>query len=148
MSIKYSVEISYKLEKELKVNQIEVMTRYMDIIKEIPEIVEKDRILNNLGMKYNTDMNSHDFDVHCSNLFTPGTVLKRNTNFELNKLNIINFLKEIPNNYEIQFINKKVSSNRYRIYDINDKTDYKTLSDLDSEIINIVKENKNKKIDL
>jgi hypothetical protein len=45
MSIKYSVEISYKLEKELKVNQIEVMTRYMDIIKEIPEIVEKDRIL-------------------------------------------------------------------------------------------------------
>jgi hypothetical protein len=139
MSIKYSVEISYKLENELKINQIEVMTRYMEIIKENKEILDKDTVLNNLGMKYNTDMNSHDFDVLMTNLFTPGTVLKRNTNFELNKLNIINFIKEIPNNYEIQFITKKVNNNRYRIYDINKKTDYKTLSELDNEIINLVK---------
>jgi len=41
-------------------------------------------------------MNSHDFDIQITNLSTPGTVLKRNTNFELNKLNIINFIKEIP----------------------------------------------------
>ncbi len=139
MSIKYSVEISYKLENELKINQIEVITRYMEIIKENKEILDKDTVLNNLGMKYNTDMNSHDFDVLMTNLFTPGTVLKRNTNFELNKLNIINFIKEIPNNYEIQFITKKVNNNRYRIYDINKKTDYKTLSELDNEIINLVK---------
>ncbi len=111
MSIKYSVEISYKLENELKINQIEVITRYMEIIKENKEILDKDTVLNNLGMKYNTDMNSHDFDVLMTNLFTPGTVLKRNTNFELNKLNIINFIKEIPNNYEIQFITKKVNNN-------------------------------------
>ena len=139
MSIKYSVEISYKLENELKMSQIEVITKYMQIIKENKEIVNKDRILNNLGAKFNTNMNSHDFDLEISDLFTPGTVLKRNTNFELNKFNIINFIKEIPDNYEIQFINKKVSNNTYRIYDIDDQTNYKTLSDLDNEIINIIK---------
>jgi hypothetical protein len=84
-------------------------------------------------------MNSHDFDLAISNPLTPGTVLRRNTNFHLNKLNIINFIKEIPNNYEIQFINKKVSNNIFRIYDINNKTNYNTLSDLDNEIINLVK---------
>jgi hypothetical protein len=142
MSIKYSVEISYKLEKELKVSQIEVVTKYMQIIKENKEIVEKDKILNNIGMKYNTDMNSHDFDVKVSDLFTPGTVLKRNCNFHLNKLNIINFLKEIPDLYSFEFINKNVGDNRYRIYDVDGKTDYKTLSEIDTEIINIVKANK------
>ena len=139
MSIKYSVEISYKLENELKMSQIEVITKYMQIIKENKEIVNKDRILNNLGIKFNTSMNSHDFDLEISDLFTPGTVLKRNTNFQLNKFNIINFIKEIPDNYEIQFINKNVSNNTYRIYDIDNETNYKTLSDLDNEIINLVK---------
>jgi hypothetical protein len=139
MSIKYSVEISYKLENELKISQIEMVTRYMEIIKENKEISDKDTILNNIGTKYNTDMNSHDFDVLMTNLFMPGTVLKRNTNFELNELNIINFIKDIPNDYEIQFITKKVSNNRYRIYTINKKTDYKKLSQLDNEIINLVK---------
>jgi hypothetical protein len=141
MSIKYSVEISYKLENELKMSQIEVITKYMQIIKENKEIVNKDRILNNLGTKFNTSMNSHDFDLEISDLFTPGTVLRRNTNFQLNKFNIINFIKEIPDNYEIQFINKNVSNNTYRIYDIDDETNYKTLSDLDNEIINLVKKN-------
>ena len=139
MLIKYSVEISYKLENELKMSQIDIMTRYMKIIKENQEIAEKDMILNNLGMKYNTDMNSHDFDVAVSDLNTPGTVLRRNTNFELNKLNITNFLKEIPVNYEIQFINKKVNNTRYRIYDSNNETSYKKLSELDNEILKIVK---------
>ena len=77
MSIKYSVEISYKLENELKMSQIEVITKYMQIIKENTEIVNKDRILNNLGTKFNTSMNSHDFDLEISDLFTPGTVLQR-----------------------------------------------------------------------
>ena len=139
MLIKYSVEISYKLENELKMSQIDIMTRYMKIIKENQEIAEKDMILNKLGMKYNTDMNSHDFDVTVSDLNTPGTVLRRNTNFELNKLNITNFLKEIPVNYEIQFINKKVNNTHYRIYDSNNETSYKKLSELDNEILKIVK---------
>ena len=84
-------------------------------------------------------MNSHDFDLQVSDLFTPGTVLRRNTNFELNKLNIVNFIKEIPDNYLILFVNKNVGKNIYRIYDINGETDYKTLSELDNDIINVVK---------
>ncbi len=52
-------------------------------------------MLNNLGIKYNTNMNSHDLDILMTNLFTPRTVLKRNTKFELNKLNILNFIKDI-----------------------------------------------------
>jgi hypothetical protein len=146
MSLKYSVEVSYKLDNELKITQLEIISKYMELIKENKEIVEKDTILNNLGMKYHTDMNSHDFDIAVSNLFTPGRVLQRNTNFELNKLNIINFIKEIPNNYSIQFINKKVSNNISRIYDINDKTTYKTLTDLDNQIISIVKNINDKNI--
>ncbi len=139
LAIKYSIEIAYKLDNELKMSQSDIMTRYMQIIKENKEIVEKDKILNQIGMKYNVDMNSHDFDVAMTNLFTPGTVLRRNTNFHLNKLKIVNFLKDIPANYEIRFINKKVNNNQYRIYDIDGQTTYKTLSDLDNEILNIVK---------
>jgi hypothetical protein len=99
-------------------------------------------VLNELGMKYHTDMNSHDFDVKVSDLFTPGTVLKRNCNFHLNKLNIVNFLKEIPDLYSIEFINKNVGGTRIRIYDVDGKTNYKTLSELDTEIINLVKNNR------
>ena len=139
MAVKYSVEISYTLDKELKVNQIEVMTRYMQIVKENKEIQEKDTVLNIIGEKYNTDMNSHDFDVLCTDMFTPGTVLKRNTNFHLNKLNILNFIKEIPENYKILFVTKYIGKNLYRIYDINGKTDQIELSELDNDIINVVK---------
>jgi hypothetical protein len=139
MAVKYSVEISYTLEKELKINQIEVISRYMQIIKENTEIVEKDKVLNIIGEKYKTDMNSHDFDLQVSDLFTPGTVLRRNTNFELNKLNIVNFIKEIPDNYLILFVNKNVGKNIYRIYDINGETDQIELSELDNDIINTVK---------
>ena len=139
LAIKYSVEVAYKLDNELKMSQIDIMTRYMKIIKENSEIVEKDNILNQIGMKYNVDMNSHDFDVEMSNLLIPGTVLRRNANFHLNKLKVVNFLKDIPANYEIRFINKKVNNNQYRIYDIDGQTTYKTLSDLDTEILMIVR---------
>jgi hypothetical protein len=111
----------------------------MQIIKENPEIAEKDNILNMLGSKYNTDMNSHDFDVKVSDLFTPGVVLKRNTNFHLNKLNIVNFIKEIPEKYSIQFVIKYIGKKLYRIYDIGNKTDQIELSELDNEILKIVK---------
>ena len=139
MAIKYSVEISYKLDKELKVSQLEVFSKYMQIVKENKEIQEKDKVLNIIGEKYNTDMNSHDFDVLCTDLFTPGTVLKRNTNFHLNKLNIVNFIKEIPENYKILFVTKYIGKNLYRIYDINGKTDQIELSELDDNIINVIK---------
>ena len=139
MAVKYSVEIFYKLDQELKLNQIDMMMRYMQIIKENKEIKEKDKVLNKLGEKYNTDMNSHDFDILCDDLFTPGTVLQRNTNFHLNKLKIIDFIKEIPENYKIKFIIKYIGKNMYKIYDINDKTDQIELDELDNNIINIVK---------
>ena len=144
LAIKYSVEVAYKLDNELKMSQIDIMTRYMKIIKENSEIVEKDNILNQIGMKYNVDMNSHDFDVEMSNPLMPGTVLRRNANFHLNKLKVVNFLKDIPANYEIRFINKKVNNNHYRIYDIDGQTTYKTLSDLDSEILMIVRNRQSK----
>jgi hypothetical protein len=144
LTIKYSVEVAYKLDNELKMSQIDIMTRYMKIIKENSEIVEKDNILNQIGMKYNVDMNSHDFDVEMSNLLIPGTVLRRNANFHLNKLKVVNFLKDIPANYEIRFINKKVNNNQYRIYDIDGQTTYKTLSDLDTEILMIVRNRQSK----
>jgi hypothetical protein len=57
----------------------------------------------------------------------------------LNHLNIISFIKDIPDNYQIQFINKEVNDNTYRIYDINNKTDYTKLSELDNEILKTVK---------
>lgn len=144
LAIKYSVEVAYKLDNELKMSQIDIMTRYMKIIKENSEIVEKDNILNQIGMKYNVDMNSHDFDVEMSNPLMPGTVLRRNANFHLNKLKVVNFLKDIPANYEIRFINKKVNNNQYRIYDIDGQTTYKTLSDLDTEILMIIRNRQSK----
>jgi hypothetical protein len=144
LTIKYSVEVAYKLDNELKMSQIDIMTRYMQIIKENSEIVEKDKILNQIGMKYNVDMNSHDFDVEMSNPLMPGTVLRRNANFHLNKLKVVNFLKDIPANYEIRFINKKVNNNQYRIYDIDGQTTYKTLSDLDTEILMIIRNRQSK----
>ena len=139
MSITYSVEVSYKLDNELMVSPIDMITKYMQLIKENKEICEKDMVLNKIGAKYNTDMNSHDFDVKIADPFTPGNVLLRNTNFKLNHINIINFIKDIPENYQIQFINKKINGNIYRIYDINNQTNYTKLSELDNEILKTVK---------
>jgi hypothetical protein len=139
MSIKYSVEVSYKLDNELKITAIDMITKYMQLIKENKEICEKDMILSQIGMKYNTYMNSDDFDVETPDAFIPGTVLLRNTNFMLNKINVIKFIKDIPDNYQIQFINKQVNNNNYRIYDVNNNTDYKKLTELDNEIIKTVK---------
>lgn len=139
MSIKYSVEVSYKLDNELKISAIDMVTKYMELIKENKEICEKDMILSQIGMKYNTYINSDDFDVEIHNPLIPGNVLLRNTNFMLSKIDVINFIKDIPDNYQIQFINKEVNNNMYRIYDINNKTDYKKLTDLDNEIIKTVK---------
>ena len=139
MKIEYSVEVSYKLDNELKFSQLDMMTRYMQIVQENQEICEKDNILNQIGVKYNTDMNSHDFDVAMTNIFTPGIVLRRNTNFHLDKFAVVNFIKDIPPNYEIQFINKIINNKHHRIYDINNDTDYKKLSELDNEILEIVK---------
>lgn len=139
MSIKYSVEVSYKLDNELKISAIDMVTKYMELIKENKEICEKDMILSQIGMKYNTYMNSDDFDVEIHNPLIPGNVLLRNTNFMLNKINVIKFIKDIPDNYQIQFINKEVNNNMYRIYDINNKTDYKKLTEFDNFIIKTVK---------
>ncbi len=139
MSIKYSVEVSYKLDNELKITAIDMVTKYMELIKENKEICEKDMILSQIGMKYNTYMNSDDFDVHIPDPLAPGTVLLRNTNFILSKINVIKFIKDIPDNYQIQFINKEVNNNMYRIYDINNKTDYKKLTEFDNFIIKTVK---------
>ena len=139
MSIKYSVEVSYKLDNELIITPVDMITKYMQIINENKEIYQKDMVLKKIGAKYNTDMNSHDFDVDIPDMNTPGTVLLRNTNFQLNKLNIVNFIKDLPDNYQIQFINKEVNNNMYRIYDINNKTDYKKLTELDNEILKIIK---------
>ena len=143
MSTQYSVEVSYKLDNELKISKLDMLTRYMQIVKENQEIVDKDTILNNIGLKYNTDMNSDDFDVQMSNQLTQGTVLQRNTNFYLNNTNVVNFLNDIPNTYHIEFINKEFGNDNYRIYDITNKISNKTikkkLSDLDNEIIQIVK---------
>ncbi len=137
---KYSVEISYNLDKVYKISQIELIVGYMKIIKENKEISEKDDILNKLGSKYNTEMNSHDFDVKVENMLTQGTILKRNTNFELNKVNIINFIKDIPENYYIRFINKKVGSNIQCIYTTNGTANLTNLNDLDNEILKLVKQ--------
>jgi hypothetical protein len=139
MSIKYSVEVSYKLDNELIINPVDMITKYMQLIKENKEIYDKDMVLNKIGAKYNTDMNSHDFDIITPDMNISGTVLLRNTNFQLNKLNIVNFIKDIPDNYQIQFINKEVNNNMYRIYDINNKTDYKKLTELDKEILKTIK---------
>ncbi len=139
MSIKYSVEVSYKLDNELKISAIDMVTKYMELVKENKEICEKDMVLSQIGMKYNTYMNSDDFDVEIHNPIIPGNVLLRNTNFMLSKINVVKFIKDIPDNYQIQFINKEVNNNMYRIYDINNKTDYKKLTDLDNEIIKTVK---------
>jgi hypothetical protein len=49
MAVKYSVEISYTLDKELKISQLEVMSKYMQIVKENKEIQEKDKVLNIIG---------------------------------------------------------------------------------------------------
>ncbi len=139
MSIKYSVEVSYKLDNELKISAIDMVTKYMELVKENKEICEKDMVLSQIGMKYNTYMNSDDFDVEIHNPIIPGNVLLRNTNFMLSKINVVKFIKDIPDNYQIQFINKEVNNNMYRIYDINNKTDYKKLTELDNEIIKTVK---------
>ncbi len=138
MVVKYSIEVSYKVSDKYKYSQFELITGYMDVIKKNPEISAKDSVLNNIGNKYNTTMNSHDFDLKCTDLVTPGIILLRNTNFELNELNVIDFIKDLPSEYSIQFIHKKVAKTHISIYSVKGNADYKKLDELDNQILSIL----------
>lgn len=134
MIVKYSIEIAYKVSEEYKYSQLELMKDYMKIIKENPEISQKDKVLNTLGSKYNSFMRNHDFDILFGDLTTKESILQRNTNFQILQLRVLNFIKELSGDYYITSVTKIVGEKQICIFSINGETDYKKLDDIDTEI--------------
>jgi hypothetical protein len=163
--MKYNFEIYYKVSPNKKFG----MNDYLKFINDDVEIVNKDKVVFDLAKKYNTSVNSHDFDTEidmenfdiakfaniAQNLKNPEDIFKsnlstiiigRNMNVELDEVNVINFINDIPEGYTFITVSKKVNKNdNITLYSKFDKPEIKKFSKLDLDIyrmiLNIVKNN-------
>ena len=164
--MKYNFEIYYKVSPNKKFD----MSDYFKFINDDIEIKNKDKIIFDLANKYNTTINSHDFDTEIdmenfdianfanmaksftgnpedifkSNLST--IIIGRNMNIEINEVDVINFINDIPLGYTFIKVFKKVNKNDdISLYSNSDKPEIKKFSKFDLDIyrmiLNIVKNN-------
>lgn len=158
----YSIEIKYELENPIKMTIYEFKKNYLEIIKKEKEVKSKDKILTTYADKYNGILNSHDFDTAMEKneqlddfKNIPIVAFCRNMNFIIESHKILDFVKNLDNNFDISFIKKYEENNDYTIFnkdthpdsihfDNTDKLVYKAC--LTSFIANKQKEkNKDKK---
>jgi len=116
--MQYSFEIFYKLdtEKDYYIDMI-----YFDYIEKDTEIKSKDKVIFDLAKKYNTEVNSHDFDLYIDTKNKSrhgGQILRRNLNIFINEDNLQNFCNDIPEKYSYAWVQKINPSTKdyYGIY--------------------------------
>ena len=164
--MKYNFEIYYNVSPNKKFK----MNDYLKVINTDKDISEKDKVIFDLAKKYNTTVNSHDFDTELdmenfdiaklakmaknfngnpedilkSNLST--LIIGRNMNVEIDESDVMNFINDIPLGYTFIKVFKKVTKNEdISLYSKSDKPEIKKFSKLDLDlyrmILNIIKSN-------
>ncbi len=127
----YSVEINYELENDISMTMYDFQKNYLEIIKKEKEVKNKDKILKNYADKYNGIVNSHDFDTivdknenldDFKNLKI--AALGRNLNFLIEPHNILDFIKNLSNEFNIVFIKKYVDDEDYTVFNKGTNPDF------------------------
>ena len=152
--MKYNFEIYYNVRPNKKFN----MNDYLKVINTDKDISEKDKVIFDLAKKYNTTVNSHDFDTELdmenfdiaklakmaknfngspedifkSNLST--LIIGRNMNVEIDESDVINFINDIPLGYTFIKVFKKVTKNED--ISLNERANYKNIVNTNNKSIN------------
>ena len=132
--------MSYNIELFFTINEIIPTVDFDNIIKldNLQYIKNKIDFIKNLKNKYKMDINFEDYDIECNKDKTNNIATKKNIGIIIEN-DIINFIKEIKENYSIYLITNNDTDKIIFSQNINNFIKINKITKLDNEIYDLVK---------
>jgi hypothetical protein len=132
--------MSYNIELFFTINEIIPTVDFDNIIKldNLQYIKNKIDFIKNLKNKYKMDINFEDYDIECNKDKTNNIATKKNIGIIIEN-DIINFIKEIKENYLISLITNNDTDQIIFSQNINNFIKINKITKLDNEIYDLVK---------
>jgi hypothetical protein len=132
--------MSYNIELFFTINEIIPTVDFDSIIKldNLQYIKNKIDFIKNLKNKYKMDINFEDYDIECNKDKTNNIATKKNIGIIIEN-DIINFIKEIKENYSISLITNNDTDKIIFSQNINNFIKINKITKLDNEIYDLVK---------
>jgi hypothetical protein len=131
--------MSYNIELFFTINETVSTVDFDSIIKldNLQYIKNKIDFIKNLKNKYKMDINFEDYDIECNKDKTNNIATKKNIGIIIEN-NIINFIKEIKENYSISLITNNDTDQIIFSQNINNFVKIKKITKLDNEIYDLI----------
>lgn len=131
--------MSYNIELFFAINEIIPTVDFDSIIKldNLQYIKNKIDFIKNLISKYKMDINFEDYDIECNKDKTNNIATKKNIGIIIEN-DIINFIKEIKENYSISLITNNDTDQIIFSQNINNFIKINIKTKLDKEIYDLV----------
>lgn len=131
--------MSYNIELFFAINEIIPTVDFDSIIKldNLQYIKNKIDFIKNLISKYKMDINFEDYDIECNKDKTNNIATKKNIGIIIEN-DIINFIKEIKENYSISLITNNDTDQIIFSQNINNFIKINIKTKLDNEIYDLV----------
>ena len=131
--------MSYNIELFFTINEIIPTVDFDNIIKldNLQYIKNKIDFIKNLKNKYKMDINFEDYDIECNKDKTNNIATKKNIGIIIEN-DIINFIKEIKENYSIYLITNNDTDKIIFSQNINNFIKINKITKLDNEIYDLV----------
>jgi hypothetical protein len=131
--------MSYNIELFFTINEIIPTVDFDNIIKldNLQYIKNKIDFIKNLKNKYKIDINFEDYDIECNKDKTNNIATKKNIGIIIEN-DIINFIKEIKENYLISLITNNDTDHIIFSQNINNFIKINKITKLDNEIYDLV----------
>jgi hypothetical protein len=131
--------MSYNIELFFTINEIILTVDFDNIIKldNLQYIKNKIDFIKNLKNKYKMDINFEDYDIECNKDKTNNIATKKNIGIIIEN-DIINFIKEIKENYSISLITNNDTDQIIFSQNINNFIKINKITKLDNEIYDLV----------
>jgi len=132
--------MSYNIELFFTINEIVPTVDFDSIIKldNLQYIKNKIDFIKNLKNKYKMDINFEDYDIECNKDKTNNIATKKNIGIFIEN-DIIDFIKEIKENYSISLITNNDTDQIIFSQNINNFIKINIKTKLDKEIFDLVK---------
>ena len=132
--------MSYNIELFFTINETVSTVDFDSIIKldNLQYIKNKIDFIKNLKNKYKMDINFEDYDIECNKDKTNNIAIKKNIGIIIEN-DIINFIKEIKENYSISLITNNDTDKIIFSQNINNFIKINKITKLDNEIYDLVK---------
>jgi len=131
--------MSYNIELFFTINETVFTVDFDNIIKldNLQYIKNKIDFIKNLKNKYKMDINFEDYDIECNKDKTNNIATKKNIGIIIEN-NIINFIKEIKENYSISLITNNDTNQIIFSQNINNFIKINKITKLDNEIYDLI----------